>query len=97
MKSVRKEPARLPEAVSNSGILTLDGDELDKLLNAMRRVHGPWNSVSSTIRKVYQVLQAEGIISEEVATRTCQRIAVLDRVIDRTESALSRLSSHIDG
>jgi hypothetical protein len=94
---MRREPKRLREAVSNSGILTVDGDQVDMLLNAMRKIHGPWNSVSTTIRKVYQVLQAEGIISKEVATRTFQRIAVLDRVIEKTESALSRLSSHIDG
>lgn len=97
MKRVRKEPSRLREAVSNNGILTVDGDQLDKLLNAMSRVHGPWDSVSTTIRKVYQVLEAEGIIPEEVATRTFQRIAVLDRVIERTESVLSRLSTHING
>jgi hypothetical protein len=97
MKTMRKESSRLREAVSNSGILTVDGDQIDMLLKAMSRIHVPWNSVSTTIRKVYQVLQAEGIISKEVATRTFQRIAVLDRVIEKTESALSRLSSHIDG
>jgi len=97
MKIVRKEPSRLPESVSNSGIVTVDGDQLDLILKAMRGIHGPWNSVSTTIRRVYQVLQAEGIISKEVATRTFQRIAVLDRVIEKTEFALSRLSSHIDG